>query len=257
MTLPFPLPFPLPMHLFFPLHFLICFILFDINRRTWRAKKIRDKWKKIGQKTKQLSLSKLMKRDQTYGIHRDRNTMTGEIFLSFFLNLVCIQSISWFNFYRTVKQSLIGEISTELNMLPTEITSKFHALRTQFNRELNKERKIKSGSSADESYVSRWEFKASLQFLKVNSIAGDTVSNLVCQWNFSSDCLSKLILIADCHFISGFNFTWFRWIRFNVIGTYCSFRLFRFIWSFNKHQQETKTSANNKKYKHKETSYVG
>lgn len=80
---------------------------------------------------------------------------------------------------RVLKQALLGEISTELNVPTTEITSKFHALRTQFNREVNKERTIKSGSSTDETYVSRWEYKSTLQFLQINAIESRTVSNLV------------------------------------------------------------------------------
>lgn len=80
---------------------------------------------------------------------------------------------------RNIKQKLISEIATKLNVSAQEVSSKFHALRTQFNRESNKEKQQKSGSGATESYTSKWEYMASLKFLKSNNEPGLTFSNLV------------------------------------------------------------------------------
>lgn len=82
-------------------------------------------------------------------------------------------------FHRNIKKKLLGEIATILEIDELEITSKFHSLRTQFNREANKERQQKSGSGADDVYVSKWEFMSSLRFLKANTVPGATFSNLV------------------------------------------------------------------------------
>lgn len=57
-----------------------------------------------------------------------------------------------------------------------EISSKIHALRTQFNREKNKEKQSKSGSGTDELYTTKWEYFSSLKFLSVGTAAGETIS---------------------------------------------------------------------------------
>lgn len=71
------------------------------------------------------------------------------------------------------------EISSEMGISAADISSKFHALRSQFNRECNKEKKQKSGSGSEDLYVSRWEFMSSMRFLKASSDPGVTISNLV------------------------------------------------------------------------------
>ncbi|XP_031637792.1 uncharacterized protein LOC116350192 [Contarinia nasturtii] len=79
---------------------------------------------------------------------------------------------------RNIKQTLLSEIANELNVSSKDVSAKWHALRTQFNRECNKERTLKSGSGADEAYISKWEYKSSLRFLNVNTMSGATVSTL-------------------------------------------------------------------------------
>lgn len=81
--------------------------------------------------------------------------------------------------FRNIKQKLLQEIAIELEVSSQEITSKFHALRTQFNRESNKEKQQKSGSASADNYVSKWEYMASLKFLKSTNTPGTTFSNLV------------------------------------------------------------------------------
>lgn len=81
--------------------------------------------------------------------------------------------------FRNIKQKLLSEIAGKLKVDSKDVSAKFHSLRTQFNRECNKERKVKSGSGADDAYTSRWEYMSSLKFLKVNSVAVNTVSTLV------------------------------------------------------------------------------
>lgn len=92
---------------------------------------------------------------------------------------------------RNVKQSLLSEVANEFNATQSDVIAKFHALRTQFNREMSREKKAKSGAGSDEIYISKWEYKSSLQFLQVGTITGQTVSNLDdsnCESSSSSDC---------------------------------------------------------------------
>lgn len=74
---------------------------------------------------------------------------------------------------------MIAEIAKELKVSSEEVTGKIHSLKTQFNRECNREKKQKSGSGAEEAYVSKWEYLSSLRFLSVATVSGETVSNLV------------------------------------------------------------------------------
>lgn len=105
---------------------------------------------------------------------------------------------------RNLKQTLLAEIANELNVPTAEITSKFHALRTQFNREINKERNTKSGSSTEENYVSRWDFKSSLQFLQVNAIESRTVSNLVGSLSVNIHFFSHILWCIMCMLSNSF-----------------------------------------------------
>lgn len=77
---------------------------------------------------------------------------------------------------------MLEEIGKKLDITPQEVSSKFHSLRTQFNREFSKEKKIKSGAASGETYKSKWEYMSSLRFLKVGTVPGATISNLVEQY---------------------------------------------------------------------------
>lgn len=121
-----------------------------------------------------------MKQDQIYGIRRDRNMPTGSILIvQLFYIIFILSKFCWYLYFRVQKESQISEIAKELNIPSAEVKAKFHILRSQFNRECNKERTTKSGAGSDEAFVSKWEFKSSLQFLKVGTVAGNSVSNLV------------------------------------------------------------------------------
>lgn len=78
--------------------------------------------------------------------------------------------------FSSLKNNLLNEISKSLETTPEEVTGKFHALRTQFNRERSKVNQSKSGSGADEMYTSKWEFFQSLQFLSIGTSSGITYS---------------------------------------------------------------------------------
>lgn len=78
-----------------------------------------------------------------------------------------------------MKQKLLNEISQQLEITTDEVTAKFHALRSQFNRERSKTQQSKSGAGTDEIYVSRWEYFQSLQFLSVGTASGPTISVLI------------------------------------------------------------------------------
>lgn len=80
---------------------------------------------------------------------------------------------------RNIKQKLIAEIATKLDVTADEINAKFHSLRAQFNRECSKEKQQKSGSGSNENYTSKWEFMSSLRFLKAKTVAGETRSSMV------------------------------------------------------------------------------
>lgn len=74
---------------------------------------------------------------------------------------------------------MLDEIGAVLGVTAQDVSAKIHSLRTQFNRECSREKKTKSGSSSDETFVSKWEYMSSLQFLKINAVDSVTISNLV------------------------------------------------------------------------------
>lgn len=82
-------------------------------------------------------------------------------------------------FSRVKKQKMLEEVGSVLGVTPQDVSAKIHSLRTQFNRECSREKKTKSGSSSDETFVSKWEYMSSLQFLKINAVDSITISNLV------------------------------------------------------------------------------
>lgn len=121
------------------------------------------------------------KADKTCGIRHAQTIPIGKLKYSKQKNMHFI----WFGFtilqlfYRNLKQKMLNEIADVLGVTAQDVSAKFHALRTQFNRECSREKKQKSGSSSDENYVSKWEYMSSLQFLKINAVASVTISNLV------------------------------------------------------------------------------
>lgn len=125
--------------------------------------------------------------------------------------------ISWdfFVLHRVLKQKLLSEIAIELNTTTDEISAKFHALRTQFNREMSKEKVTKSGSGTEDRYVSKWEFKTSLQFLKINTFTGSTVSNLV-----RSKFAMNSLLETNFHFLFRIIFQTIRQLHLNHLNHY-------------------------------------
>ena len=67
---------------------------------------------------------------------------------------------------RDVKELAYAELSDQFELPIAEIKSKVNSLRTQFNRELAKESKTKSGQSTDELYKSNWIHFGRLNFLR-------------------------------------------------------------------------------------------
>lgn len=75
---------------------------------------------------------------------------------------------------RVKKQSALVEIAENFRTTVEEITRKIHNLRNQFNSELKKAAKKKTGEGTDELYISKWPYFNSLvliqgeQFLQPN-----------------------------------------------------------------------------------------
>ena len=65
-----------------------------------------------------------------------------------------------------VKELAYVELSDQFELPIAGIKSKVNGLRTQFNRELAKESKIKSGQNTDELYKSNWVHFGRLNFLR-------------------------------------------------------------------------------------------
>ena len=67
---------------------------------------------------------------------------------------------------RDVKELAYAELSDQFELPIAEIKYKVNSLRTQFNRELAKESKTKSGQSTDELHKSNWIHFERLNFLR-------------------------------------------------------------------------------------------
>ena len=78
---------------------------------------------------------------------------------------------------RVKKQNAFTEISEKFSI--EEITRKIHNLRNQFNSELKKATKKKSGDGTDELYISKWPYLNSLIFLQGGSICRSAVGNII------------------------------------------------------------------------------
>lgn len=62
--------------------------------------------------------------------------------------------------------------------LETEVNKKLRSVRTQFGREFAKVKKKKTGTGADEVYISKWVHFEKLMFLKDFVILKNSTSNL-------------------------------------------------------------------------------
>lgn len=80
---------------------------------------------------------------------------------------------------RLKRTASIEQLAQQFNTDSGEISRKLHNLRTQFNNELRKSRKRKSGQGVDEIYTSKWEFFEALQFMRSSSKCTETQSNIV------------------------------------------------------------------------------
>lgn len=118
-----------------------------------------------------------MKRDRIFGTHHVQTTKIGK-FNQYIAVFFCVFALIFIlnNIHRTAKQKLLGEISLEMDVTAEEVSSKFHALRTQFNREKGKEKQSKSGSGTSDVYTSKWEYFSCLKFLSVGTTPGETIS---------------------------------------------------------------------------------
>lgn len=73
----------------------------------------------------------------------------------------------------------IEQLAQQFNTDFGEVGRKLYNLRTQFNNELRKTRKRKSGQGSGEVYTSNWEFFEALQFMQSSSKCTETQSNIV------------------------------------------------------------------------------
>ena len=80
---------------------------------------------------------------------------------------------------RVKKQNAFTEISEKFSTTIEEITRKIHNLMNQFNSELKKATKKKSGDGTDELYISKWPYFNSLLFLQGGSICRSAVGNTI------------------------------------------------------------------------------
>lgn len=67
---------------------------------------------------------------------------------------------------RDKKRAAWEELAEKLNVTADEIQRKIHNLRNQFNSELKKSLKRKSGDGADNIYIPKWVHFKQLMFLK-------------------------------------------------------------------------------------------
>lgn len=79
---------------------------------------------------------------------------------------------------RIKKQDALKELADEFSTTTEEIQRKIHNLRNQFSSELKKHKKIKSGQSTDELYVSKWPYYNLLSFLQGGSACRQSIGNL-------------------------------------------------------------------------------
>lgn len=77
------------------------------------------------------------------------------------------------------KQNALKAIANYIDAPEEEVKKKLHNLRTQFGQEVNKERKKKSGQSAEDVYVSKWEFYNDMKYMTSSHVAKETEDNLV------------------------------------------------------------------------------
>lgn len=143
-----------------------------------------------------------MKLEPIYGIHRGKTTIIGNCV---FVLKIFLSNRNYMYYSRVIRQRMLTEIATILEVGTEEVSAKLHSLKTQFNRESNREKKQKSGSAGEDTYVSKWEYLSSLKFLNVGSIPGETVSNLVyfvklfVKYNMQSTFLEN-ITVSECRF---------------------------------------------------------
>lgn len=79
---------------------------------------------------------------------------------------------------RVKKKDAFKEIADKFCTSVEEITRKIHNLRNQFNNELKKSMKKKSGQGSDDLYVSKWPYFKSLSFLKTSLETRATSGNI-------------------------------------------------------------------------------
>lgn len=80
---------------------------------------------------------------------------------------------------RNKKQKALKNLAEKYDTTEAEIQRKLHNLRTQFNQEIKKVKKRKSGDGVDDLYKSSWEYFDALKFLMLNeSSSAETADNL-------------------------------------------------------------------------------
>nr|CAH7753080.1 unnamed protein product [Callosobruchus chinensis] len=104
---------------------------------------------------------------------------------------------------RTKKQEALDQIAAKFQTTIEEMTRKIHNLRNQFNSELKKTRKKKSGQSTDEVYLS--------PDAKNLNVTASRFRTSIAFLNFVSCCDTRgAILFAKFSKLSNFNLTKFE-----------------------------------------------
>lgn len=80
---------------------------------------------------------------------------------------------------RVKKQEVLESLAVKFNTTSNEISRKLHNLRSQFMQELKKIKKRKSGTGADEVYLSPWPYFSALKFIGPSASNALTTDNLV------------------------------------------------------------------------------
>lgn len=95
---------------------------------------------------------------------------------------------------RVKKNSAVQDVSKEFGVTPEEMQRKWHNLRTQYNNEVRKVTKKKSGAgTADVPLQSTWEYFNAMKFVGGSAIISETLSNVV-----SESTILMTVQLAIC-----------------------------------------------------------
>ena len=103
-----------------------------------------------------------------------------------------------------------------LSILVPEVRKKINNIRPYFSQEYPKVTGKKSGASASDVYVSKWQYYTSLKFLEPYLICRRTISNVVSSFNIPLPGNLTLTLKIPAHVVPDNPCSWGP-----VVGTLC------------------------------------